>query len=177
LNVKRGLTIVYTGNGKGKTSAAMGAAVRAAGHDLKVFIMQFVKGDWQYGEEKTIKECAGIEIERKGHGFVGIKGDRVSMEEHKKAAQEALERVEEVIFSEKYNLVILDELNVALDLALVNISDVQNIIDKKPTKLHLIITGRKAPVEIVKNADIVSEIIDIKHPFDQGVKAVRGIDF
>jgi len=175
--LNKGLVLVFTGNGKGKTSAALGTALRAAGHDLNVYIMQFVKGNWSYGEEKILKNIPGIEMERKGYGFVGIMGDKIPMEKHKQAAREALERVEEIIDNDKYDLVILDEINVALDLGLVDITDVIKMIEKKPTKLHLVLTGRKAPIDIVKRADVVSEIIDTKHPFGDGIDAVKGIDF
>jgi len=104
-------------------------------------------------------------------------GDKIPMEKHKQAAREALERVEEIIDNDKYDLVILDEINVALDLGLVDITDVIKMIEKKPTKLHLVLTGRKAPIDIVKRADVVSEIIDTKHPFGDGIDAVKGIDF
>ncbi|RKY85502.1 cob(I)yrinic acid a,c-diamide adenosyltransferase [candidate division KSB1 bacterium] len=177
MNNKKGFIIVYTGNGKGKTSAAIGSAVRAAGHNFKVFIMQFIKGNWIYGEEKIFKSISGIEIKRKGLGFVGIFGDEIPKEKHKKIAEEGFREAKDAIFSGNYDLVVLDEINVAIDLGLINLEDVLKLIEEKPENLHIILTGRKAPVEIVKKADIVSEIVDIKHPYEKGIEAVKGIDF
>ena len=173
----RGLVIVYSGNGKGKTSAALGTALRASGHDFKVFIMQFVKGDWEYGEENAITNLPGVVLERKGLGFIGVKGDKYSKEDHKRTAQEGIDRVKDVVNSNEYDVIILDEINLALDVGLLNITEVLELLEKKPSGLHVILTGRKAPVDIVKNADIVSEILDVKHPYGGGFESVKGIDF
>jgi len=126
---EKGLLIVYTGNGKGKTTAALGLCVRACGYDLKVAIVQFVKGSWQYGELDGIKRLEpNVELIRKGKGFVGIIDDKLPRSEHEKAAEEALVFVDELIQSGKYDIVILDELNVAISLGLIEIDNVLKIL-------------------------------------------------
>lgn len=174
----RGLVIVYTGDGKGKTTAALGMCIRAVGYDWKVCIIQFIKGSWKYGEIKGITKLApNVEFYRKGKGFVGIIDDKLPLEEHQKAAREALEFTREKIHSGKYNLVILDEINVALNLKLLKLEDVKDLILNKPAQLHLVLTGRNAPPEIIELADLATEMKEIKHPYQKGILAQKGVDY
>jgi cob(I)alamin adenosyltransferase len=174
----RGLIIVYTGNGKGKTTAALGLCVRACGYDLKVAIVQFVKGSWQYGELDGIKRLApNVELIRKGKGFVGIIDDKLPRQEHEEAAEEALTFVEELVQSDKYDIIVLDELNVAVSLGLIEIDGVLKILDNKPVRLDIVITGRDAHEKLIEKADLVTEMKEIKHPYQKGILAKKGIDY
>jgi len=178
----KGLTIVYTGDGKGKTSAALGNAFRALGHGWKVLIIQFLKGDWPvvFGELASAKQHPRLEILQLGKGFVKIMGDPKPLEEHRLAACEAMRLAKEKIFSGDYDLVVLDEVNYAvdaLDLRLVKLKDLIEIIKKKPARTHLILTGRNAKQEIIDLADLVTEMKEIKHPYQKGVPAQKGIDY
>lgn len=175
---EKGLVIVYTGNGKGKTTASLGLCVRAVGYDQKVCIVQFIKGSWKYGELDGIKKLApNVELYQKGLGFVGIIDDKLDKSEHIKAAGEALEFAREKIHSGEYDIVILDEINVAINLGLIDVRDVADLIDEKPEALDLVLTGRDARDEIIDRADLVTEMREIKHPFQKGIKAKKGIDF
>ncbi len=174
----RGLVIVYTGNGKGKTTAALGLCIRAAGHHKKVKIVQFIKGTWHYGELDGIKLLSDyVELEQLGKGFVGIIDDKEDISTHIRAATEALERSRDDMLSGKYDILILDELNVALNLKLVKLDDVLDLIDARPEQLHLVITGRDAHERLIEKADLVTEMREIKHPFQQGILAQQGVDF
>ena len=175
---KRGLLIINTGNGKGKTTAALGICVRAVGYDLKVAILQFIKGSWHYGELDGIKRLApNVELYQGGKGFVGIVDDKLPREEHEKAAAEALKLAESLMLSGKYDILILDELNVAVSLGLVKLGDVLALVDKKPPKMDVVITGRDARQELIDRADLVTEMKEIKHPYQKGILAQKGIDF
>jgi len=175
---KRGLLIVYTGNGKGKTTAALGMCVRAVGYDWKVSIIQFVKGSWKYGELKGIKKLEpNVELMTVGEGFVGIVDDNKEFKEHVKAAKEGITAAIEKIKSEKFNIVILDELNVAYELGLVNQEDIESVLKANPPKQHLVITGRDAPDWLIDKADLVTEMKEIKHPYQQGIMAQKGVDW
>jgi cob(I)alamin adenosyltransferase len=175
---EKGLVIVYTGDGKGKTTAALGLCIRAVGYDKKVCIIQFIKGSWKYGEIEGIKRLApNVEFHRKGKGFVGIMDDKLDKSEHVKAAGEALKFAGEQMLSGKYDIVILDEINVAVKLGLIKIDDVVDLIDKKPEGLDLVLTGRGATEEVMERADLVTEMREVKHPFQKGIKAKKGIDF
>ncbi len=174
--------IVYTGNGKGKTSAALGNVFRALGHGWKVLVIQFFKGDWPvvFGEMESAKLHSNLEILQLGKGFVKIMGDKKPFKEHKTAATEAINFAKEKIYSGKYDLVVLDEVNYAvdyLDIRLVELKDLIEIIKKKPKHTHLILTGRDAKKEIIDIADLVTEMREIKHPFQKGVQAQKGIDY
>lgn len=178
---KSGLIIVYTGHGKGKTSAALGAAVRASGYGWKIYILQFMKGSWHYGEIDGIKKLAsphgGVVMEQMGKGFYKIIDDNLPEEEHKKAARQALDRARRMMHSGEYRLVILDEINYAIDIGLLPLEDVIKLLQEKPSNLHVILTGRNAKPEIIEIADLVTEMREIKHPFQQGYKGKKGIDF
>ena len=174
----KGLVIVYTGNGKGKTTAALGLCIRAVGYDQKVCIIQFIKGSWKYGELDGIKKLApNVVLFQKGLGFVGIIDDKLDKSEHIKAAGEAIEFAREIIKSEKYDIVILDEINVAINLGLISVADALGLIENKPELLDIILTGRNAAPEIIERADLVTEMREIKHPYQKGIMAQKGIDF
>lgn len=175
---KNGLIIVYTGNGKGKTTAALGMCVRAVGYNWKICIIQFVKGSWKYGELKGIKKLEpNVELHTVGEGFVGILDDNKEFDEHRKAALEGVKLTIDKMKSGNYMLLILDELNVAMDLGLVTEDELQKILDNKPNNLHLVITGRNASDSLLEKADLITEMKEIKHPYQQGILAQRGIDW
>jgi len=175
---EKGLVIVYTGNGKGKTTAALGMALRAIGYDHKVCMLQFIKGSWHYGEMDSSKKLEpNFELIAVGKGFVGILDDNSPREEHEKYAAEAVRICREKIFSEKYDVIILDEVNYAINLGLIDVGEIIKIIKEKPSDLDLVLTGRDVKNEIVELADLVTEMKEIKHPFKSGIKAKKGIDF
>ncbi|MFQ5607615.1 MAG: cob(I)yrinic acid a,c-diamide adenosyltransferase [Candidatus Zixiibacteriota bacterium] len=172
------LLIVYTGDGKGKTTAALGMALRAVGYRWKVCIIQFVKGSWKYGELEGLKRLEPeVELHVAGAGFVGIIDDKLPFEEHRRVSLEALELAREKLSSGDYRLVILDELNVAVKLGLVTSEELRQTLATRARGLHVVITGRDASVELIEQADLVTEMTEIKHPFQRGVLAQKGIDF
>ena len=175
---KEGLTIVYTGKGKGKTTAALGIVLRATGYKKKICMIQFIKGSWHYGEMDSSKRLEPeFEMVVVGKGFVGIIDDKSPRQEHERIAEEAIKISFEKIMSEKYDIVILDEINYAINLGLVKLEDAINLIRSKPRKLDLILTGNYAKEEIIDMADLVTEMKEIKHPYQQGIRARKGIDF
>ena len=180
---RKGLTIVYTGNGKGKTSAALGAAMRALGHGWRVLIIQFFKGDWPvvYGELELAKKLyPQFEVLQLGRGFVKIMGDKKPFEEHVEAAQAALKLTRDRLVSGNYDLIILDEVIYALgylDFKLIDLQDVLQLIKEKPPQTHLILTGRNAPPELIEAADLVTEMGEVKHPMKKGIPAQQGVDY
>ena len=175
---QKGLVIVYTGGGKGKTSAALGLVLRAVGYNHKVCMVQFVKGSWHYGELDSAKRLAPeFEMITAGKGFVGILDDKSPREDHVKAANDTLEISKEKIMSGKFDVVILDEINYALQLKLLNLDDVIDLIKSKPAELDLVLTGNHAEEKVIELADLVTEMKEIKHPFKSGIKAKKGIDF
>ncbi len=175
---QKGLVIVYTGGGKGKTSAALGLVLRAVGYNHKVCMVQFVKGSWHYGELDSAKRLAPeLEMITAGKGFVGILDDKSPREEHVKAANDTLMISREKIASGKFDVVILDEINYAIQLELLKLDDVIDLIKSKPAELDLVLTGNHAAKEVIELADLVTEMKEIKHPFKSGLKAKKGIDF
>ena len=175
---QKGLVIVYTGGGKGKTSAALGLVLRAVGYNHKVCMVQFVKGSWHYGELDSAKRLAPeFEMITAGKGFVGILDDKSPREEHVKAANDTLMISKEKIASGKFDVVILDEINYAIQLELLKLDDVIDLIKSKPAELDLVLTGNHAAKEVIELADLVTEMKEIKHPFKSGLKAKKGIDF
>jgi cob(I)alamin adenosyltransferase len=173
-----GLVIVYTGKGKGKTTAALGVAFRATGHDMRTCMIQFIKGSWHYGEMSSSKRLEPeFELTAVGKGFVGILDDRSPKEDHEKIAREAVRISKEKIFCGKYDVVILDEINYAVNMGLVSIDDVIDLIKSKPKNLSLILTGNHARQEVIDAADLVTEMREIKHPFQRGIRAKKGIDY
>ena len=175
---KKGLVIVYTGKGKGKTTAALGMALRAIGYDYKVCMIQFIKGSWHYGEMTSSKRLEPeFELTAIGKGFVGIMDDKSPIEDHKRIAEEALAIAREKLSSERYEIVILDEINYAINLGLVGLDDVINLVRQRPEGVSVVLTGNHAKDQIIEMADLVTEMREIKHPFRSGVRAKKGIDF
>ena len=175
---EKGLVIVYTGGGKGKTTAALGLALRAIGYNHKVCMIQFIKGSWHYGEMDSAKRLEPeLELIAVGKGFVGIMDDKSPREDHEKIAEEAIKICKEKINSKKFDVLILDEINYAVDLGLIKIEQVIELIKMKPDDLDLVLTGNNARQEIIDLADLVTEMKEIKHPFKSGIKAKKGIDF
>jgi cob(I)alamin adenosyltransferase len=173
---KNGLTIVYIGDGKGKTTAAAGLATRAIGTGFKVLYLQFVKGDWPSGERESLAKL-GVEVKLMGRGFVGILGDRKHIDEHIKAAKNAMAESIKALKSKKYDLVVLDEALSAIESKLLTEDDVMKIIKAKPAAIHLCLTGHKRFKKIIAAADLVTEMKMIKHPYYKGILAQRGIDY
>jgi len=175
---EKGLTIVYTGKGKGKTTAALGIALRATGYKKKICMIQFIKGSWHYGEMESSKRLEPeFEMVAIGKGFVGIIDDKSPKEDHQKIAKEAIRISNEKMQSGKYDIVILDEINYAVNLNLISLDDVLNLIKSKPENVDLVLTGNYAKEEVIEVADLVTEMKEIKHPFQKGIKAKEGIDF
>ena len=175
---QEGLTIVYTGKGKGKTTAALGIVLRAIGYGKKICMIQFIKGSWHYGELYSSNRLEPeFEMVAIGKGFVGIIDDKSSKEDHENIANEAIKISREKIQSGKYDIIILDEINYAIKLGLIKVEDVIDLIKSKPEKLDLVLTGNYAVNEIIDLADLVTEMREIKHPFQKGIKARKGIDF
>lgn len=176
---KRGLVLVYTGEGKGKTTAALGLGIRAAGRDKRVLVIQFIKSpDREYGE-KTSFARMGIEMHQMGSGFTWLK----TPEEHRESLQKAWSFAKEKINSGQYDVVILDELNNALAIDSFPIEDVLpfaevlDTIEKRPYGMHIVITGRSAKPEIIEAADLVTEMKPVKHYYEEGIPAVKGIEY
>ena len=175
---KVGLIIVHTGNGKGKTTAALGTALRACGHGLKVLMIQFVKGPWKSGEQLMADKLApNFQLIKTGKGFFKIMGDRLPEEEHREAARQGLDLARERILSGAYDLVILDEINNAIADGLLAVEPLLEILDGKPFGTHVILTGRNAHPRVIEKAHLVTEMTEIKHPYQQGILAQKGIDF
>lgn len=170
---------IFTGNGKGKTTAALGAALRAIGEGKKVLMVQFIKGPWKSGEDESYKKLAPyFLLVKKGKGFVGILGDSLPRGEHEKAAEEALEFVYSEVAAKKWDIVILDEVNNAMALNLLPKEKVWAFADfAKDHCEHIIFTGRDAPQEFIDRADLVTEMQDIKHPYYEGKKGRRGLEY
>ena len=174
---KSGLILVNTGNGKGKTTAALGMGLRAWGQGMKVLVLQFIKGGWKYGELKAAEKMGpDFEIRQMGEGFIKGPEDQ-SLEEHRHAAAEALAAAKTEISSGKYDLIILDEILYAINYGLVALSDALDLMALKPDNLHLVLTGRNAPPEIIEQADLVTEMKEIKHHYTKGIPAQKGIEF
>lgn len=173
----KGLVITYYGTGKGKTTAALGLALRASGYGKKVKIIQFIKGDWKTGEQSAVKALESVSIATMGSGFVGIQNDNKSFEEHKATTENAMAKAENDVEDRDLFVLVLDEILVAVDKGLIEKNRLVKLINKKPRGLNLVLTGRPTIKDIILKSDLVSEIKKIKHPFDSGVEAVRGIDF
>ncbi len=173
--MERGLIQVYTGAGKGKTTAAIGQAMRACGHGLKAIMIQFMKGKIDYGELKTAKSLANFSIEQYGLPSFVEKGN--PSKEDLRLAQEGFDRARETIQSEEFDVVILDEINVAVDYGLVPLEDVLELMQEKPATVELILTGRYAHPQIARMADLVTEMVDVKHHYDKDFQARKGIEY
>jgi len=175
---KVGLIVVLTGYGKGKTTSALGMALRAAGHGMKVCIVHFMKGDMYAGELDGIRKLEpNVEIHLMGKGFCGIQGNPYPYKEHRANAQDALRIARDKIASDAYDMVVLDEVNNALHLKLVDLPQVMELIDAKPPLMHLVLTGRDAHPDIIERADTVTEMREIKHAYRKDIEPQKGIDY
>jgi len=173
--LEKGMVQIYTGNGKGKTTASIGLAIRAVGHGFRVYMIQFMKGGIDYGELLYVENCPNFEIKQFGRpGFVDKKNPaKIDID----FARQALEFSFKIIKSGEYNIVILDEINVALEWGLIDIDDVIGLIKGKPDEVELVLTGRYAPKEIVELGDYVTEMVEVKHPYSKDISARKGIEY
>ncbi len=176
-NIKKGLIIVNTGNGKGKSSSAFGMIMRCIAHNIPCAVVQFIKGSWQTGEKKILKKKFSNECQFfvSGDGFTWDTQDR---EKDIKSAQKGWEIAKKLIIDEKLKFVLLDEINIAIKYEYINIDDVVNFLKtNKPFSKHVVLTGRSAKSELIKISDLVTEMKLVKHPFEKGIKAQPGIEF
>jgi cob(I)alamin adenosyltransferase len=172
---ERGLVVVHTGKGKGKSTAAFGMVFRALGHGFKVGIVQFIKGAWGTGERTILEKFPDqVTIKAMGEGFTWDVADR---QRDIAAARSAWEAAKEMIADPSYKLILLDELNIVLRYDYLPLEEVLEVLANKPRDTHVIITGRNAKPELIEIADLVTEMTEIKHPFRSGVKAQTGIEF
>jgi cob(I)alamin adenosyltransferase len=173
--MKKGLLIIHTGNGKGKTTSALGMAMRAAGHGMRICFIQFIKGSWKYGEMESVKRFADvIDFHVMGKGFTRKSED---LEKDALAAQMAWDFAQEAICCKRYDLVVLDEFTYPLNYGMIAIEPVLAALTHRPADLHVVITGRKAPQPLLDAADLVTEMQVVKHPLKSGIKAQKGIEF
>ena len=173
--MKKGLLILFTGSGKGKTTAALGMALRAAGHGMRVLILQFIKGTWAYGELAAVGQLQQVNIEALGSGFTWNKDD---LEEDRQLAEAGWQRTKRAIAGGNYDMIILDELNIVLHYGLLPLHRVIEDLRDRPESLHVVITGRGAPQALVDEADLVTEMVAVKHPYrEQGITAQKGVEF
>ena len=173
MTAARGLLLVNTGNGKGKSTAAFGVALRAVGQGLNVCVIQFIKGKWKTGELEAARRL-GLEFTPMGKGFTW---ESKNIEEDKALMREAWSVASEKILSGEYDLIILDEINYVLGYGFIPVDEVVRALQSRPAHVHVVLTGRNAPDEIISIADGVTEMRDIKHPYRQGIPAQKGIDF
>ena len=176
---RQGLTLIFTGNGKGKTTAAVGLTVRAAGNRMRVFFLQFIKGQWKTGERDILRGLPGIDLEVTGRGFTieHLRNPGIPMHDHVAAAAHGWQVAQQIVREGEYDMVVLDEILGAVKAELVPLDELLTLVREKPSQLHLVLTGRDAPEALIEVADLVSEIQPIKHPFSRGIKAQRGIEF
>lgn len=181
-SIDRGLTIAYIGDGKGKTTAAVGLATRAAGYGWKVLFFQFYKSEqWPSGERQSLKKL-GIDVLVRGEGFVGILGDRKQRSQHRGSAEKALAEARALIFSGQYQLVVLDEVISCFEQRILPVTALTKLLDDrakdpKAKNVHLAMTGHDRFPAILKRCDLVTEMKMVKHPYYSGIIATKGIDF
>jgi cob(I)alamin adenosyltransferase len=174
---RRGLIIVNTGPGKGKTTAAMGTALRAVGNGMKVLMLQFLKGSWHYGELDAAEAFGDKFIMKQmGRGFVKVGGAETDPEDIR-LVEAAWDEAKEAILSGQWDLVILDEINYAISYGMLDPAKVVEVLKQKPPMVHVILTGRNAHPSIVEIADTVTEMRQVKHAYEKGVLAQRGIEY
>lgn len=171
----QGTVQVYTGDGKGKTTAALGLALRAWGHGARVLVIQFMKGRIDYGELAAARRLPGFDIEQYGRETFVDRDEPAA--EDVALAREALARARQVVAENAYDLVVLDEVNVAVDYGLVETKEILDLVAARPPEMELVLTGRGAPAAFVEAADLVSEVREIKHHYREGVAARKGIEF
>jgi cob(I)alamin adenosyltransferase len=172
---RKGLVQIFTGDGKGKTTAALGEVVRASGHGLRVFIAVFMKGDYPYGEWEALAKFPNVRIAQ--FGFRTFTNPANVKPEEKEQARQALAAAREAMLGGNYDLVVLDEVNIAAAWKLVELDEVVRLIQDKPPNVELILTGRQADKKLIELADLVTECLKIKHPYDKGIKARTGIEY
>ena len=172
---RKGMVQVFTGNGKGKTSAALGAVLRALGHGLRAYIVFFMKGKYPYGEFSTLPKLPNVDIASFGLRCL-IDPANINPEEIEQAKL-ALSAAREAMLSGNYDIVVLDEVNVAIYFKLIELGEVVRLISDKPRNVELILTGRYADAKLIELADLVTEMVNLKHPYDKGVKARKGIEY
>ncbi len=173
----RGYIVVLTGNGKGKTTSALGMAVRAVGQGLKVAMLQFLKGSWKYGELETAKRLApDFVIRPLGEGFVHVNPEDPDPKDVE-CARRAWEVCKEALFSGEYDMVIFDEINVAISYGLLPVEEVVTTLADRPPEVHVVLTGREAHPKILELADLATEMTEVKHPYATGVTARKGIEY
>lgn len=176
-DVRRGLIIVNTGPGKGKTTAAMGTGLRAVGNGMRVLMLQFLKGSWHYGELDAVKTFGDrFLMKQMGRGFVKVGGAETDPEDVR-LVEEAWAEAEEAIVSQRWDLVILDEINYAISYKMLDPAKVVATLQKKPGMVHVILTGRNAHPSILEIADTVTEMKEVKHAYTKGIEAQRGIEY
>lgn len=177
MDSEKGLVIVYTGEGKGKTTAALGLVLRAVGYKKKCLVVQFGK-IWFTGEAEAVKKLKPfVKFVQGGKGFVKIMGDKLPLGEHKKAAKETFEELYQEMISEKWDLIVADEIVGAVASGLLPKNSLMKLIKNKPADLDLVLTGHHASKELIEMVDLVTEMKPIKHPFEKGILAKKGIDF
>ena len=176
-DVRKGLIIVNTGPGKGKTTAAMGTALRAVGNGMKVLMLQFLKGSWHYGELDAVKAFGDqFVMKQMGRGFVKVGGTETDPEDVR-LVEEAWSEAEKAILGGRWDLVILDEINYAISYGMLSPAKVVEVLKHKPEMVHVILTGRNAHPTITEIADTVTEMRQVKHAYEKGVMAQRGIEY
>ena len=171
----KGLVEIFTGSGKGKTSTALGMVLRALGHGLRVHIIFFMKGNYPYGERNMLPQLANVSFQSFGHEQF-VDPQNVKSEEREQAG-EALQAARAAIASGKFDLVLLDEVNVAVAWKLIEVEDLLKLIEEKPQNVELILTGRYADQRLIERADLVTEMVEVKHPYQKGIKARKGIEY
>ncbi len=171
--LSRGYVQVYTGDGKGKTTAALGLALRAAGHGMRAYVGQFMKGQ-HYGELDALRALPAITVEQYGD-VACIRREEVTPA-HVEQARRGLERVRQAMLSGEYDIVVLDEVNVSIWFGLLTVDEVLAVLDQRPSGVELILTGRRAPQALIDRADLVTEMREVKHYYEQGVIARKGIE-
>lgn len=177
MNGDKGLVILYTGEGKGKTTAALGLVLRAVGYKRRCLIIQFGK-IWFTGELEGVKKLSPlVKIIQGGKGFVGILGDKLPFSEHKKAASKTYNILYKELTSGNWDVVVADEIVGAVSSGLLSLSKAVKLITDKPLEVDLVLTGHHAPEKLKNMADLVTEMVEVKHPFKKGILAKRGVDF
>ena len=174
MSLEKGFVHIYTGNGKGKTTAAIGLGIRATGEGLKVYMIQFMKGR-RYSEIDALENIKDLTVIQFGRDkFVSKENpEQIDID----LARKGFEHAKEIIKNGEHDLIILDEINVAVDFKLIPLKDVLKLMDEKPEKVELVLTGRYVHPDMVKQADLVSEILEIKHPYQNGIQSRKGIDW
>ncbi|MDH4358917.1 MAG: cob(I)yrinic acid a,c-diamide adenosyltransferase [Candidatus Berkelbacteria bacterium] len=173
---EKGIIISYFGDGKGKTTAALGLALRAAGAGKKTKIIQFIKGRRQSAEEKVVEKIPGVKIEKYGLGFIGHPKDEIPLTKHIKAAKLGLKAVKTALNSQ-IDILVLDEINWAVSKKLISLEEIIETIKSKPASLTIVLTGRPKISKLIELSDLVTEMKKIKHLYDKGVKAIEGVDY